>query len=77
MKVGLDFDLAPGVRVEIGLGEERPFLLIKLRHRVDFKGKFSHREMQGSRRGGACEYPKSEEPWGRKVLSELLCQAQG
>ena len=44
MKVGLDFDLAPRVRVEIGLGEEGPFLLIKLRRRVDFKGKFGHRE---------------------------------
>lgn len=44
MKVGLDFDLAPGVRVEIGLGEEGPFSLIKLRYRVDFKAKFGHRE---------------------------------
>ena len=44
MKVALDFDLAPGVRVEIGLGEEGPFLLIKLRRRVDFNGKFGHRE---------------------------------
>lgn len=44
MKVGLDFDLAPGVRVEIGLGEEGPFSLMKLRRRVDFKAKFGHRE---------------------------------
>lgn len=44
---------------------------------MDFKGSLATEKCKGVGEVELCRYQSEKEPWGRKVLLELLCRSPG